>query len=380
MLARSLVSSYKGPITRLLMVVPAIAADHFADIYLDILRHLPAQARLDIIVQSIARKSVERWLAQTAMADRADLHEIADDVELSIWAQDSFLAARGEGGGPVMLKPAAFERYDDAQVASILAGETDMTLAETPLMLEGGNVLVGHDRVLVGGDCMARSVKALDASTKNGPLGEIFRDQFDGRRALTPIASHLQVPEERSEDCTIIGEAWTQTAFYKNKPGTTQPIFHLDMFLTLAGRNDAGSEQILVGDPRLAANLLGKPLAMQAMADHFDDIAAGLTKLGFAVLRNPLPLLYMDEVEKKRRTWFFATSNNLWVEDCGPGARRVWLPTYGHDLWPELSNTDDANAMVWEKLGYDVIRLGNFLPLAENLGALHCMGKVLARR
>ena len=47
------------------------------------------------------------------------------------------------------------------------------------------------------------------------------------------------------------------------------------MFITLAGR-DGGAYRVLVGDPKLAADILGVPAAPYAMVDVFDDIAAQL--------------------------------------------------------------------------------------------------------
>jgi hypothetical protein len=150
------------------------------------------------------------------------------------------------------------------------------------------------------------------------------------------------------------------------------------MFLTLAGRGDDGRYRVLVGDPRLAAQMLDQPVRPHAMAEVYDDVAAGLDRRGFDVRRNPLPLVYLDDPRDRVRLWYFATANNALVQDV-PGDRVVLLPTYGHGEWPELAITDEANAQIWRELGYQARMLGDFHPFAENLGAVHCITKYLAR-
>lgn len=164
-----------------------------------------------------------------------------------------------------------------------------------------------------------------------------------------------------------------------NAPGTRQPLFHLDMFITLAGRGEGGRYRLLVGDPREAARISRTPLRPQAMAEVFDDIARQLAEQGFDVHRNPLPLVYADDEQRRLRRWYFATSNNALVHRPKDGAATVFLPTYGHGAFPELEATDAANENLWRSLGYDVVRLGDFHAFAVNLGAVHCIKKYLDR-
>ncbi len=110
----------------------------------------------------------------------------------------------------------------------------------------------------------------------------------------------------------------------------------------------------------------------------FDEIAFQLERLGFQVIRTPLPHVFVDFPEERTRRWYFATSNNCLVEITDT-SQRVWLPTYGHGPWEDLQATDDANRAIWEELGFEVVQLGDFHPFAQNLGALHCIKKYLAR-
>ena len=42
--------------------------------------------------------------------------------------------------------------------------------------------------------------------------------------------------------------------------------------------------------------------------------------------------------------------------------------------------TDEANAQLWRELDFEVIPAGDFLPLADQLGALNCVSKILERQ
>ena len=115
------------------------------------------------------------------------------------------------------------------------------------------------------------------------------------------------------------------------------------------------------------------------MQEVFDNIDEGLQQLGFSVIRNPLPLVYVDDPSTKERLWYFATANNALVEITDAGDKNVWLPAYGFGNWTSLSETDRANVNVWESLGFKATLLADFHPFAENLGAVHCIKKYLGR-
>jgi hypothetical protein len=61
------------------------------------------------------------------------------------------------------------------------------------------------------------------------------------------------------------------------------------------------------------ACILGRPPLPQALSEIFDDVARELETHGFEVIRNPLPLTYVDDPEARQRFWYFATSNNCLV-------------------------------------------------------------------
>ena len=190
--------------------------------------------------------------------------------------------------------------------------------------------------------------------------------------------------------------------------GTYQPIFHIDMFITLLG-----PDAVLVGSPALGDELLGlrSPFALH---DVYDNIAGKLAKTGLEVHRNPLvhrpeigpsftvvelrfmanqpgnealldavnDLLALGARESdiaRVRTWHHVTWNNCLVENGAGVGHHVYLPTYGHFPNQELATIDAEMKALWEKLGFEVHMLGDFNAFARRQGVVHCIKKYLRR-
>ena len=197
-------------------------------------------------------------------------------------------------------------------------------------------------------------------------------------RRLLYVGSTIPVPAEAQRTIRVGGEQWTETVYIGNSKGTAQPIFHIDMFITLAGHGADGKYRLLVGDPAAAAALVGEPVRPEAMKEVFDSVAAALARLGFDVIRNPLPLVYVDDPDRKEREWYFATANNALVE-ITDRSKEVFLPTYAHGDWTDLAPVDQRNDEIWRGLGFTTHLLGDFHPFAAALGSVHCIKKYLAR-
>jgi hypothetical protein len=388
--APSLVGSAAGAIQRLLLTIPAYAvqggqANPYGAVYRDLLAKLPAQTELVILTHEGVAAEVRAWLATARRGARADVVEAEDFLGFSVWAEDAYVVISDSGGGHAFVEPAAFPRYGDALVADAVAPTAGLALYQAPLHLQGGNVLIGDDFFFIGLDYPLLTFEEgiLEAPTQaaqDGLLREVYRTYLDAQRTFVPVGTRLPVPAASRREFRLGGASWTEEIHAGNQPGTRQPIFHIDMFVSLAGRGADGRYRVLVGDPREAARLTGEPLQQHAMAAVFDDIARDLAGRGYAVTRTPLPLVYADDPDARVRSWYFATSSNVLVHAPAGERPSVFIPTYAHGPFAGvLDATDARNAEIWEGLGHDVVALGDFHPFASNLGAAHCIKKYLRR-
>jgi hypothetical protein len=372
-----LVASAGGTVTRMMLTVPAYAVDSppLAAAYRDLLAKLPVQTSYLVLAHESVADTVRGW------SDRLDVVAAPEHLHFSVWAEDGY-AAVVDSGTTYLVEPFSFPRYGDSLAADLLANaDPALERTQAPLYFQGGNILIGDDFFLIGADYPANTLRYVGSVLMPEPgelpaelIRRLYGEYLDPQRRLSYVGSTLPVPEERTRRITIDGADWTEILYAGNRPGTMQPIFHIDMFISLAGRGTDGRYRLLVGDPQAAADILGIPTPEHAMSQVFDDIATGLRRHGFNVLRNPLPLAYLDDLERKTRSWYFATANNVLVSD---GV--VYLPTYGHGAWPELAATDEANGQIWTELGFQVVYLADFHPFAVNLGAVHCIKKYLSR-
>lgn len=382
-----LVSSATGGLARLLLAIPAyaVASPPLAEVYRDLLGQLPTATKFVVLTHEAVRAQVEKWLSDAGRND-SEVLTAPDHLHFSVWAEDAYVAVTESGTDRTyLIEPYAFPRYGDGLVADFVANATDVEKSQAPLYFQGGNLLIGDDFFAIGADYPAKTLAYVGQVLRPRPdespeelIRRLYSEYLDVDRTLHYVGSTVPVPQQQSRRIDVDGEDWTELLYLGNAPGTLQPMFHIDMFLTLAGRGDDGRYRVLVGDPRMAAEMLDSPLMPHAMAEVYDDIAAGLERRGFDVRRNPLPLVYLDDPRDKVRAWYFATANNALVQDT-PDDRVVLLPTYGHGEWSELAVTDVANAELWSELGFEPRMLGDFHPFAENLGAVHCIKKYLAR-
>lgn len=380
----SLVASASGAIDRMLLTIPsyAVGSEPLAAVYRDLLQKLPASASLVILSHQSVAGDVGRWLALAGRGETTTLVEAPDHLNFSVWAEDGYVAVTDrDSGATYLVEPFSFPRYGDSLVADFVTNATDLQKTQAPLYFQGGNVLIGDDFFLMGADYPAETLRYVGGVLVPNPgespaqlIDRLYGEYLDPARRRVYVASTVPVPAQQRRRIDVDGRDWTEEVYLGNRPGTVQPIFHIDMFITLAGRG-----RVLVGDPRLAAQVLGTELYPHAMAEVFDDIARSLARLGYEVTRNPLPLAYADDPEERVRRWYFATSNNVLVHLPAGGHPVVYVPTYGHGAWESLALTDQCNREIWEGIGFTVQPMADFHPFAENLGALHCIKKYLAR-
>ena len=190
---------------------------------------------------------------------------------------------------------------------------------------------------MIGADYPAESLNYLANHLQTDPneapvdlIRRLYSEYLDTSRNLIYVGSSIPVPKKEVRNITVDGQQWKEYLYLGNKEGTSQPLFHIDMFISLTGRSENDAFRLLVGDPSLAADILGTSVLPQSMREVFDNIALFLKSKGFEVIRNPLPLVYVDDPYERTRIWNFATSNNLLVQNSNMSPNAVWMPTYGY--------------------------------------------------
>lgn len=407
-----LVPSADGKIKNLLLTIPiGNTSGDFGAIYNKLFESLPATTTLTCLVNTGSKAAVEGWAQAHGRSD-VTLIEAPDHVGFSIWAQDAYAVSQSSSNETYFIEPLSFLRYADAVISDYVSTATPLRNFQTPLYFQGGNILVGDDFWFVGIDYPTNTLgyveNAIFPDAGESPealVRRLFSEYLDSDRQLSYIGSTLPVPSEAVVLVEENGTHYVDVVFQGNQQGTAQPLFHIDMFLTLAGRNADGQYQILVGDPSLAPNPPATSFAGYTMQNIYDNIDTNLKNAGFETIRNPLPLTFDPQTipvaalnrpddsnlyaiylqltnagltEVTLRSWYFATANNALVQNDAAD-RRVWLPTYGHGSYSYLQASDQANKELWEDLGYTVVMLPSFHRLARGLGAVHCIQKYLDR-
>jgi hypothetical protein len=400
----SLVSSHEGPLRALLLTIPnyVVREPALTAIFSELAAVLPLHTHFVILTHEGAAATVERWFARRDHGECGECRIITvpDEVEFTMWAEDPYACGVDVAGRTALIEPEEFVRNADNLIASLVGPEARLGRLGSPLIFQGGNVLVGDTFYLVGADYLFDSFQTVgDRRNFIGKGGvitaeiehQIQRDFLDSTRQahFVGLDEPLAGGPRTNVKCLPIGPYGSTVKVFENiyrggRGRARQPVFHIDIFITLAGREDDGRFRILVGDPSLAAHTLGMELPDHARPQAFDELAEKLARHDeFAVTRNPLPYIFGDWHDDVHdvytRDWYYATANNAIVENRDAEHRRVWLPAYGYDPWQALEKTDALNREIWEGLGFEVTMMPNCQALAVNLGALHCIKKYLAR-
>ncbi|WMX17563.1 hypothetical protein [Aureispira sp. CCB-E] len=338
---------------------------------------------------------------------------IYDSRDLAPWAQDCFLSITYtvDGEDQIYLVEPSNEASNKNVAKELVNSLEQITIpnftirhSDSPIPFVGGNVLVGDRFIIIG------------IHQSNRQLIRQFGKKWLGKNII--------ILESKSTDLSI---SWpeckiTSDNFYNRYDASAkkQPLFHGDLFMTAAGKNKAGQEIFVIGEPTIGFALtddipadvkqLVKDIIIQTkcainevirlLKKEFSDL-----NISFQIVRNPLPLTYYDEIvnERKTRHWCWASYNNCLVENyydnSGLDARivkNVIIPSYGinsdyshrtcsktgqsYGSWTELHSHDLQNQWLWEDLGYKVVLMRqDFNPFIRRQGSLNCLTNCIER-
>lgn len=418
-----LISSFQGSIDTLLLSFPAYSFDDsdLAPAYQSLIREMRVGTRFVVIHPRGRQADAEAWFQEAGHpVDNVIYVPLFDFVRFTDWAEDPFVALMdADDETHYLMEPWAYLREADKLIAEAVQEHTDIRAIQAPLIFQGGNCLIGDDFWLLGKDYFADSdglitssatpVQIPDGVTPEAFTRQLFAEYVEATRKLFVVGTaepvllgtHYGTREGDDFYLDIVSEG----------VGRFQPIFHIDMFITLVGRNDAGDFEVLVGSPSLGDRLLGTESPF-SLGKVYDAIAEDLAAQGFKVCRNPLvhrptfgdsfSVARLREMAKESkddlpyaiedlvaagaddsttirvRDWDHFTWNNCLVENSAARGRHVYLPTFGHSN-ADLAPIDDYTEDLWRRLGFEVHRLGDFSAFARRQGVVHCIKKYLSR-
>jgi hypothetical protein len=350
---RRLLSDCEGPITTVLACLPAPMVDEEPALAAALLAAPPG----DLIV--VTHERAVAAVRGLAAGRTVDLVACPNGTPLTVWTQDALVAFDHPGGPLVGWSRRAGPRPPALALFECLAA-TGMPVRNEALPVRCGNLLVAGSTVLVGADEWRRW------SEETGNAGVYYGGRLDSGRepvvigggtGLSPGPARLV----RGPD----GCDWLEDS----APGVVERHS--------LGPDRHGQQQAVVGDPRLAAELVGT-LAPEDRCAGFDRIARDLAGASFAVTRCPLPLVPEEDPARRRRTWHFLPYPNALVDKTGTGTR-VHMPVWESFAGIDLTTVDRCAADAFRQLGADVVPVRGLGPLARRGGALRCALKVLER-
>ena len=415
----SLTSSYAGSIDSILFAFPRYATRAALGAgYKSVIAALRHGTKFVVVHAASLRPEIDAWFTAAGHPiGNVTFVELPDYVNFTDWAEDGYVSLADTNGVSFLMEPWEFPRSGDTLIAEAVQSVTGIKTGQAPLIFQGGNCLIGDDFWLLGKDYFADSIRL--AGEQGGPVSvpqgtapdafvaQLFSEFVDTDRRLIVVGTNRPIPL-RSFYGTREGSRYFLD-IVSDGAGTFQPIFHIDMLITLVGKG-AGAFEVFVGSPALADSLLGRSSPF-ALADVYDTIAEQLRREGFTVHRNPLVhqptegrRFTVDElrdlaqqpgnddlgaaVDELRaagastavtaRSWHHITWNNCLVENSSAAGRHVYMPTYGGGR-AELKSIDDEMKRLWTNLNFTVHPLADFNAFAERQGVVHCIKRYLRR-
>lgn len=421
----SLISSYKGSIDRLLFAFPpyGLAEPLFYTAYQALIAELRVGTRFIVACLESDKTTIEQWFTDNGhSAASIEWSFLPQFTSFTDWAEDAYVGMVDlDDGQHYLMEPWEFLRAGDALIADTVEEHTgDIRASQSPLMFQGGNCLVADDHWFLGRDyyfdCIDlirsnRAPVALPAGTTEGEfVFTLFKEYLDAARDLVLLGSERPIPLPPMVGTAEGGRYFLDLPTGGN--GSYQPIFHIDMLMSIIGDNGNGLE-IMVGDPDLADTMLGRQ-SPYSLSGEYQKIADQLSGLRLTVHRNPLvhwptegntlTLAQLEQIATANndttlldacdalrshgagdssqvtvREWHHITWNNCLVENSTQNGKHVYLPNFGYGDKASLQALDEHMKTMWESFGYTVHMLGDFNAFAERAGVVHCISKYLGR-
>ncbi len=335
------------------------------------------------------------------------------------WPEDPFLVLRDTVTRrlallePMDFRETSIQAFADYFIADHVCANSNIALEPSLFSIAGGNVLVSDDYALLGSDVCAKLLKSKEELNRCLTCPPLIHPPSGSDTLIDALRRQLGMQKLIWVNSGIPNNMDSLIGAY-SEAGSLQPMYHIDLFLTLCGRVDVtvegrkqARELVFVG--RLDSNMTAPAFkdeeddksrkragrikaynqrldAIAHMLEHHCSAAGGVP---FHVHR--IPIVY----EQTLRGEFLYSYNNCLVEvyheiDAGAPTlkKRVYLPSYRDadvnrpTIVRALQAALDTTRNRFRRYGgfeTDTID-GRFFRYARNGGALNCMTKVLNRR
>ena len=312
------------------------------------------------------------------------------------WTQDLFWTMEGHPSGVPELLFSAYLQTDKGLWLSLQAfledKATDFPVRTTSLPLDGGNILVGENFMIVGLEHIERH-SAMEGrnfeSIQNQYLTDFNLDQMKGQIFVPGINKHPahMLKEWPYKEISITGVL----------PSQAQLIYHLDLYLTLGGPLKNGKQLIFIAQYSGKEHILWEnedqsdDLERQDLIEALDMVGGWLNEQakwfeeetsGFFEVER-VPVIYSED-----GTGFISFNNCLVeiYEDAERTHKNVYLPAY--ESLTDFSFSPGGKAesyqeyvgKIFGKYGFQPFWVkGPFDKMIDDGGSLHCVVKVLQR-
>ena len=363
-----------GAIRGLAMAVPggylAPCHGHIKRALGSLIASFDAAARVTVLVRPDDRNACSAWLTELEPRCAVTMASVPSGATLkTLWIQDRFLC-RGPGDHrrTYLFPPSSAGENMATWLAAVDGSQSE----EVRVALSGGNCLVGEDYWLVGADSVAQSVAFLPADRKNRESAQESIAAIDRRRLEVVGYSYADLKNRGIGPCHE--SALLKTAEIVVASELKQPIFHLDLFLTITGETVHGKPLLLVGEPVSPGPDAGLP--DRNYSPQLAAVCCRLRTAGFEIMRNPVAVLPERRSGGGRRFW--RSYNNVILQNRPD--RVVWLPQFADVEWPELRQLDEENTRIWRDcLGFAVRRIDGWGAVAALGAGVRCVVKVTER-
>lgn len=374
------VSSINGKIQEIFMAINATVPSPTFLNYLPVIEAFPCDVHFIIMVRGFDLGAADGTFAQTCTSAVERLLRLAgknpdehiyffmpsSDRALNQFVQDPFFSFQGVPNGrrSILLKP--FPVEDFTFYTDQLGSHSDSTVKPTPILFEGGNILVGSDFILAGQDIIpTNTVRRNPGLTEM----EYFVNLDEELRCTFSVKEVVWVGGESTFlECTV-------------REDGLQPLVHLDLYVTLGGKLESGEQLVYVADPK-DEYVQGEPNeCIKRIQIQMEDVATALAAREvypiFKVIRMPMALRSLQE------HGFSVWSYNNTQAEFFDGFKRVFLPQYHSDDFQEV--LDQTNQLAREAFfegGFDIVKTIS-APILDAIhtanSSLHCITKVLRR-